>query len=178
MGSVGRNPAPGGQTSWRVTGLSSAWPFGGLFFSWCLLCWFPVPRLRRSNLNEASFVPSLPDVIPPPLSPRVTMEMAASQTRHDQPGELLPGANPSFAEAAFYRKRKPQTHHQFLLATGSGKQWEELLTAGARASQRCPALCCGCLNPCMGHGALIHVISIPGPCLPSKLSEECSARLL
>lgn len=120
-GQLGRNAAPGGQTSRHVTGLSSAWPFHGLFFSWCLLCWFPVPRLRQPHFNEASFVPSLPDVIPPPLSPLVTMEMAASQTRHDQPGELLPGANPSFAEAAFYRGEslRPTTSFCWQLGLGS-----------------------------------------------------------
>lgn len=99
--------------------------------------------------------------------------MAVSQTGCNQQDVFLPEANASLAEAAFHRKA--QTHHQFLLAIWSGKQWEELLSMGARES--CSLSWCVCVF-CHGNlHALLHVTSVSsGPCLPSRLPEECSAR--
>lgn len=84
------------------------------------------------------YLPTL-DPIPPPVSPFI--REIPPQAKHHQSGGHLPGANPSFAGAAFLEKAKGSKSP---VANGSLEQWEKLLCTGTRViwNPSCWCLCC------------------------------------
>lgn len=117
----------------------------------------------------------LNNAILPPLSIFVTMEMAP-RTRHNQHDGFLPETNPSFAGAAFYRKRKAWSHHQCQVCVGraahhrgQGKLQPVLPVSVLLCDTACGTAAWATVLCSMGSPL------VPNLCCPSKLSEQCSA---
>lgn len=142
MGNDRRNAALGGKTSQQVRRLISAWPFSGLFSSWCLLCLFPVTRLRRSHSNEASFVPSTHQCNPTTSITICYYENGS--TDQAQPARCAPSRNKSiFCWCSFLQKQKDLEPPP--VASVAGKQWKSCSPQGPGEAATRPASVCAAL---------------------------------